>query len=136
MSAEENKALVLQAFEALNRGDMESMFSFFDPACSYPDLAPSGFPPTLEGHKQLLSALSTTFTERHHTVEKIVAEGDTVMVWLTEYVTHSGPWRNVPATNKRVSFKGVECFRLAQNKVIEFRFIYDTIGLLQQIGME
>ncbi len=134
MSAEENKAIVLQAFEASNRGDLETMFSFFDPACSYPDLPTYGFPPTLEGHKQFVAALTPTFSERHNALETVVAEGDTVMVWLTQHATHSGPWRNIPATNKRVSYRGVECFCLAQGKVIEYRFLFDTFSLLQQIG--
>ena len=134
MSAQENKAIVLQAYEASNRGDLETMFSFFDPACSYPDLSTYGLPPTFEGHKQFMSSATAAFSERHNALETVVAEGDTVMVWLTQYVTHSGPWRNIPATNKRVSYRGVECFRLAQGKVVELRFLFDTLTLLQQIG--
>jgi steroid delta-isomerase-like uncharacterized protein len=136
MAAEEQKAMALQAFAAFNRSDLDTLFSFFDPACCYPDPSPSApaFPSTLQGHQQFLSALISTFTERSSTLEMVIAEGDRVMAWVTVHATPTGPWRHLPATNKRASFRGVECFRLAQGKVVEHRFLFDTFGALQQIG--
>src|SRR5215470_7522657 len=98
----------------------------FDPACRFPDLAFYGFEPTLESYKQFVMAVTTAFSERKNIPEKMVAEGDTVMVWLTQLNTHTGPWRGIPATNKQVSTRAVECFRLAQGKIIEFRVLTDT----------
>lgn len=134
MSTEENKALILRGYEAGKRGDWEAVFAMFDPACSFPDLAFYGFESTLESYKQFVLAVTTAFSERKNIPEKVVAEGDTVMVWLTQLNRHTGPWRALPATNKQVSTRAFECFRLAQGKVIEFRVLTDTLSFLQQIG--
>jgi predicted ester cyclase len=74
------------------------------------------------------------FSETSGAIEEIVAEGDLVMTWSTLRMTHTGPWRNIPASNKQVSFRAVELYRFAQGKVIEYRFMYDTFSFLQQVG--
>jgi len=134
MSTEENKALILRSMEAGEKGDMEAVFAIFDPACTFPDLALYGLPTTLEGYKQFSTAAFDAFTDLSFTLEEIVAEGDKVMVWGVDTATHSGTWRNIPATNKRVSWRAVACYRLTQGKVVECRFMYDTFSFLQQIG--
>jgi predicted ester cyclase len=138
MSAEENKAIILRGVEAEAKGGPEAGLAFFesvcDPACTFPDLAFYGLPPTLEGYKRFMTGAVGAFSDASGTIEEIVAEGDLVMTWSTLRVTHSGPWRNIPATNKQVSFREVALYRFAQGKMIEYRFLYDTFGLLQQIG--
>jgi len=138
MSAEENKALVLREAEARAKEGPEAGLAFFeamcDPACTFPDLAFYGLPPTLEGYKQFISGALGAFSDVCGTIEEIVAEGDRVMIWSTLRTTHVGAWRTIPAINKHVSFRGVGLYRFAQGKVIEYRFLYDTFGLLQQIG--
>jgi predicted ester cyclase len=105
-----------------------------DPACTFPDLAFYGLPPTLEGYKQFMTGALGAFSDTSGTIDEIVAEGDLVMAWSTLRMTHVGPWRNIPVTNKQVSFREVDLYRFAQGKVVEVRFLYDTFGLLQQIG--
>jgi steroid delta-isomerase-like uncharacterized protein len=134
MSAEENKALILQWLEIEQREGREAMLAMHDPACSFPDLAFYGLPPTLDGYKQFLAAAAGAFSAFSYTVEVIVAEGDTVMVWGTEHSTHTGRWRNIPATNKHVSYRVVACYRLAHGKLIEHRLLVDSLSFLQQVG--
>lgn len=138
MSTEENKALILREAEVTAKEGSKAGLAFFeamcDPACTFPDLAFYGLPPTLEGYKQFILGALGAFADVSGTIEEIVAEGDQVMTWSTLRTTHVGPWRNIPATNKHVSFRGVGLYRFAQGKVIEYRFLYDTFGLLQQIG--
>jgi predicted ester cyclase len=138
MGAEENKAIILRGVEAEAEGDPEAGVAFFeaicDPACTVPDLEFYGLPPTLEGYKQFMAGALGAFSDTSGTIEQIVAEGDLVMTWSTLRMTHIGPWRNIPATNKQVSFRAVALYRFANGKVVEFRFLYDTFSLLQQIG--
>ncbi len=134
MSAEENKAIVLRAAEAEAKEGPEAGFAILDPACTFPDLAFYGLPPTLEGYKQLITGALGAFSDTNATIEEIVAEGEMVMTWSTLRATHTGSWRNIPATNKQVSWRAVEYFRFAQGKVVELRFLYDTFSLLQQMG--
>lgn len=74
------------------------------------------------------------FSDASGTIEEIVAECDKIMTWSTLRITHVGPWRHIPATNKQVSFREVDFYRFAQGKVVEVRFLYDTFSLLQEIG--
>jgi steroid delta-isomerase-like uncharacterized protein len=134
MSAEGNKAIILQLIEAERQEGPQAAFAFYDPACSFPDLAYYGLPPTLDGFKQFIAAASAGFSDLSETVEVMVAEGDRVMVWLTQQATHTGQWRSIPATNKRVSYRGVACYRFAQGKIIEHRFLIDSLSFLQQVG--
>jgi predicted ester cyclase len=134
MSAEENKALALRTIEALVKEGPEASFAMFDPTCTFPDLALYGLPPTLEGFQQFAKAVRAAFSDASTTVEEIIAEGEIVMVWGMDHLTHTGPWLNIPATNKRVSFRLAECFYFAHGKVIEYRSLFDAVSLLQQIG--
>src|SRR5215472_1790509 len=118
MSAEENKAMVRHGFETAEQ-DPEGWLSHFDPACHFPHLVAYGLPPTLEGYKKFVAAAYGSFTQGEDTVEEVVAEEEQVMVWATHSATHSGPWRTIPATNKRVSFQTVGFFRFAHGKIIE-----------------
>ena len=56
------------------------------------------------------------------------------MAWLTQQSTHTGMWRNIPATNKRVSYRVVLCCHFAHGKIVEYRVLYDAFGWFQQIG--
>lgn len=134
MSTEENKALIRRLFEAGDKMSPEEVFTMLDPACTFPDLIAFDLPPTLEGYKQFLAAGLGALTDYSNTVEIIVAEGDTVMVWAIQHATHSGLWRGIPATNIRASYKVVACYRFAHDKIIEYRFLYDSLSFLQQIG--
>ncbi len=90
---------------SLDRSRREAGFAMFDLACVFPDLAFYSLP-----------------------------KGDKVMVWDIDSANHVGMWRNIPATNKRVSWRAVDCYRLADGKVVECRFMFDTFSFLQQIG--
>jgi len=119
---------------SLDRSRREAGFAMFDLACVFPDLAFYSLPTTLEGYKQFAMAADAAFTDVSYTLEEIVAEGDKVMVWDIDSANHVGMWRNIPATNKRVSWRAVDCYRLADGKVVECRFMFDTFSFLQQIG--
>jgi steroid delta-isomerase-like uncharacterized protein len=133
MSAEETKNLIRHRFENAEY-DQEAWLALFDPQCSFPHLVAYGLPPTLEGYKKFVAAAYGSFTDGQDTVEETVAEDEKVMVWAVHTATHSGPWRNIPATNKRVSFRVVAFFRLAHSKIVECRILYDTFSFLQQAG--
>ena len=134
MSAEENKALVLHRLEVEEREGPEAVLDVYDPACSFPDLAFYGLPPTLDGYLQFMAGASAAFSDFSTTVEAIVAEGDMVMLWGTQQATHTGTWRTIPATNKQVVYRVVGRYRLAAGKIIEHRFLIDSLGFLQQVG--
>lgn len=134
MSAEENKAIMLRGVETSEKRGYEARFSMFDSACVFPDLVAYGLPPTLEGFHQLMATAREAFSDISTTVEEIVAEGETVMLWGMDRAIHTGTWCHVPATNKRVSFRVFVCAHFAHGKVVEYRFLNDEMSFLQQVG--
>ena len=68
-------------------------------------------------------------------VDRMVAEGDMVVVEWTLSGTHRGRMLGIPATGKQVSFKGVSMLRYRKNMVVTDTRVWDLAGLLRQIGL-
>jgi predicted ester cyclase len=68
-------------------------------------------------------------------VERMVAEGDIVVVEWTLFGTHRGRLMGIPATGKPVSFKGISMLRYRKNMVMADTRVWDLAGLLRQIGL-
>ncbi|HLV97237.1 MAG TPA: nuclear transport factor 2 family protein [Ktedonobacterales bacterium] len=85
MSTEENKTLIRQFFAALNRRDMTA-FELFAPQAVHHHPFP-GTPPGREGNKQGILILLAAFPDWHTTIEDLVAEGEKVVVRMTQQGT-------------------------------------------------
>jgi steroid delta-isomerase-like uncharacterized protein len=133
MSAEENKAIVRKAFEAVNQQNLAAMDELLA-SDFYSHSVPPGMPPNRESHKQALSSLFSAFPDYHVTVEDLVAEADKVVARLTVHGTHRGNlFGAIPPTGKQVSWKAVDIFRLADGKIVEYWLVADNLELLQQL---
>jgi len=49
--------------------------------------------------------------------------------------THTGPFRGLPPTNRRVRFSGLEINRMVDGKVAEHWFQLDGVTLFEQLGL-
>jgi predicted ester cyclase len=65
----------------------------------------------------------------------MVVEGGKVAVRWTMTGTHTGEWKGIPPTNKRVTFWGISIDRIAGGKFVESWERYDTLGWMQQLGL-
>lgn len=61
--------------------------------------------------------------------------GDTVLAYFTTTGTNSGPFMGKPATNKTISFEGVDIIRVKNGKAVEHWGVYDNLKMMQQLGM-
>lgn len=75
------------------------------------------------------------FPDLHFTVDDMVVEGDKVAFRYTWTGTHKGEIKGIPPTNKRVTMWEVEIDRFAGGKLAEVWARYDTLGLMQQLGL-
>jgi predicted SnoaL-like aldol condensation-catalyzing enzyme len=124
MSTEQNKAVVRRFIEKLlNNMDMALVGELFAP--SYVNHLVPGGP---EGFKQFFSTLRSAFPgfKWHFTVERLMAEGDYVMVRATMHVTNAG---------KEATGSGMAEFRIANGKIVEDWPISEVAGLMQQVGV-
>ena len=136
MSTEENKAFVRRVFEeGWNAGNLD----LFDEADA-PDyvLHDPSVPEDVrgvEGVKRFASMYLRAFPDLHFTVEDQVAEGEKVATRWTSSATHQGELMGIPPTGNRTAVSGITISRVSGGKLAEDWNIWDTLGLMRQLGV-
>jgi steroid delta-isomerase-like uncharacterized protein len=85
--------------------------------------------------KQNMSRHLSGFPNLHVELDDVIAEGDKVDVWYTVAGTHRGAFEGVAPTGKRVTWTGVDSFRIEGDRISEARFLYDLHSLLTQLNV-
>jgi steroid delta-isomerase-like uncharacterized protein len=76
----------------------------------------------------------TSFPDLKHTVDEVIAEGDTVAARWTVHGTHQGEFQGIPASGTQISLSGNTVHHLKDGKLRETWVAFDSVELLQQIG--
>src|ERR687895_2309284 len=131
---EQNKHVVHQFFEALDRQDTERMDQLVS-STNY-SLHFSGMPPMdwNANKKEFLAPLTKAFPDLRRNIVDMVAEGDKVAVSINVTGTYKGEFQGIPATGKQVSFTAMDILTIIDGKVTEEWSTADMMGLMQQIG--
>jgi hypothetical protein len=87
-----------------------------------------------EMEKGFYERVGTVWGDRRRTIDEMIAEGDRVLVRWTLQGTHRGEYLGLPPTNRRVTYSGVNIFRIAEGKIAECWGIHDRLWLWQQLG--
>jgi steroid delta-isomerase-like uncharacterized protein len=87
-----------------------------------------------EDARKSIAALRAAFPDIHFDLEDVLAEGDKVVIRWTCTGTHRGEFRGIAPTGKRVSFPGMNIYRLRDGKIVERWGVEDGLSLLQQLG--
>lgn len=85
--------------------------------------------------KQLVTMYRTAFPDAHLSIEDIVAEDDRVVVRWTGRGTQRGKLGNFAPTDKTATVTGIDILRISGGKVRESWTNWDTLGMLQQLGI-
>lgn len=88
-----------------------------------------------EGLRGQVEMLRTAFPDLSTTEEEMLAEGDTVAYRWTAQGTHEGTLMNIEPTGATVEVAGMETNRIENGKIVETRLSYDTLGMMQQLGV-
>ncbi len=128
---ETNKAVVREYITELDRGNFEIMDEVFAPdlTCHSPGSPTMGRQATMDFVKGAYSA----FPDLQHTVEDLIAEGNRVVLRVTNRATHKGEFLGLPGTGKQVTITAIAIFRMADGKMAEIWEEADLAGLTQQI---
>ena len=130
-----NKALVSRFYEEVwNKGNLEAADGIFAEDYVRHDLRPGNAPAGPEGQKLVAGMFRAAFPDVHLGVEFMIAEAGMVVARWTIQGTHRGAWGGIPPTGKRVSFTGVNIFRITEGKVVEIWNHRDDLGLMEQLG--
>lgn len=88
-----------------------------------------------EGIQQLMKAFRVAFPDLHFTIEDQVPAEDKVAVRWTSTGTHQGDLMGIPPTGKSIAINGISIYRLAGNKLNGEWTIWDSMGMMQQLGV-
>lgn len=115
-----NKQLV-EAFiqELFTNGDLDAVDRYLDPGFINHDPPFPGAPDGREGMRQAAATFHEALPDWHSNVEQLIAEADIVVERFTASGTHRGDLMGVPPTGKVVALKGMQMFRIENNKIIE-----------------
>jgi non-heme chloroperoxidase len=88
-----------------------------------------------EDVKKFVMEYRSAFSDIEDIVEDMIGEGDRVVTRWTLRVTHTGEFRGIPATGKRLTITGIGIFRFSEEgKVVESWDSLDQLGMLRQLG--
>jgi steroid delta-isomerase-like uncharacterized protein len=136
MSAESNKALsrrlLDEAFNAGNMGVVDEVLApdvvNHDPALPAPSVG-------LDAAKANIQGYRTGFPDLRITIEEQIADGDRVATRWSAKGTHEGELMGMPATGKQATVTGITIDRIVDGKIAESWTNWDTLGMLQQLGV-
>jgi steroid delta-isomerase-like uncharacterized protein len=89
----------------------------------------------LEGVKEFVATYLSAFPDGRITVDEQLAEGDLVATRWTGRGTQQGELMGIPPTGKQVTVSGITISRVENGKVVEEWSNWDTLGMLQQLGV-
>jgi steroid delta-isomerase-like uncharacterized protein len=133
--SEENKAIARRFYEEIvGQDNLDAIEEVF--AADYVDHDPANEEQTrgTDGVRAEAGMYKSAFPDMRFTIHEQIAEGDLVVTRWTNQGTHEGELQGMPATGKSVSVEGMTIHRIADGKIAEGWWNWDTMGLMRQLG--
>ena len=130
---EQNKAIARRAFEEiLSRGRLELTQQFYAK-----DFVNHGIhrDASLEEDQAALKGWHQAFSDVAIVPEKLIAEGDLVVVYWIARGTNTGTGNGLPATGKKAELAGITIWRIVDGKIKEEWSAFDQLSMMQQLGL-
>jgi steroid delta-isomerase-like uncharacterized protein len=84
--------------------------------------------------KQIVAMFSSAFPDLCHSVDEMIAEGDTIAARWTVTGTHTGEFQGIAATGKPIKLSGITVHHMKDGRISETWLVVDNLELMQQIG--
>lgn len=96
----------------------------------------SGAPGPMDraGALQFMGMFHAAFPGVTHTIEDLIADGETIAARLTVRGAHQHEFMGLPPTGRTFTIDSINLFRLQDGKIVEHHAVFDNLGMLQQIG--
>ncbi len=133
MSREQDAAALTKFAEAVNTGKYDLFDEVVAPDCVDHDPGP-GQVAGPKGYRDLFSAMRQAFPDMKVELAELVPGDDAIAFAYTFMGTHKGPLMGIPATGKKVTFRGLQISKFSDGKMVERWGSSDQLGMLQQIG--
>jgi steroid delta-isomerase-like uncharacterized protein len=130
---EQNKAIAKRTFEELlSRGRFELAEQLYAK-----DFVNHGVhrEASLEEDQAALKGWHQAFPDIAIVPEKLIAEGDLVVVYWIARGTNTGTGNGLPATGKKAEQAGITIWRIVDGKIKEEWSAFDQLSMMQQLGL-
>jgi steroid delta-isomerase-like uncharacterized protein len=125
---------VMQVVAAWNTRDIEHAARFYADDYHGVDV---GLSKPQQGSRERIAVLRAyirAFPDLHFTGEPVVQHNRVALFW-TMHGTHQGPFMRIPPTGRQVNVRGVSLLTISDAKITHGLHIWDTAGLLRQLGL-
>lgn len=131
---ESNARVMRRAFQdIMHGGDVAVIDELFASDFAGHDTAGGTF--GREEFRAGVTEMLAAFSERRVEIADEVVDGDKVATRWRASGVHSGEYRGIPPTGRRVSMTGISIDRLAGGKIVESWEVTDDAGVLRQLGV-
>jgi len=133
VSLEENKALISKVIEAVNGRNLALLDELI--ASDFVYHTDTQQIQGLEVMKQVIEEEINGFPDLHVAIEDVIAEGYKVCIRLKETGTHTGKFRGLAPTGKKINYTAITIWRIVNSKVVEGWGVYDMLDFYKQLGV-
>jgi steroid delta-isomerase-like uncharacterized protein len=131
---EENKAILHRLIEEFwNDRNMAVVDEIVHPEATSPS-APA-LPHGPQGFKDIANIVFEAFPDFHMTIDRVVAEGNSVGALYTESGTHNGPFQGIGPTGKHAVWTEFAILHIANGQIVESWFQTDFAAVMAQLGL-
>lgn len=136
MADDQNKAIARRVWEVFVDGDLNELDDLVAPNAAFHDTQdPFGDQRGPEHMKSLIQMYRKSFSNMKFDVKNQIAEGDYVCTLLEAQADNTGEIMGYPATGKHARINLTDTTRFADGKIAENWVTWDTLGMLQQLGL-
>ena len=136
MTLEDNKAVVLRLFDAINDRALDRLPELVDADVVDHNAVIFMQPDGPGGVDEAIRMLLAGFPDLEIRVEEVIAEADRVVARFAMSGTNTGEYRGLPApTNQHFENEGIAILRIDDGKVAEVRGTADRLSMLVQLGI-
>lgn len=86
-------------------------------------------------HAEIAQLIHSAFSDYHFRIDHLIVEGDMAAARITFYGKHTGEFLGIPATGREIKVIEQSLFRIEGDKIAEKWDLWDSLGLLQQLGV-
>jgi len=129
-----NKHLVESFIQELfTKGDLTACDRYLAPGFVNHDPPFPGAPEGSEGMRAAAELFRHALPDWRSDIDHLVAEGDLVVEHFHASGTRTGPLMGVPADGRPLTLRGIQIFRIADDKIVERWGRLDDHGLQEQL---
>jgi predicted ester cyclase len=133
MTLEDNKVLARRLIRSFDEEDFEAMGELLAPSFRYHQNGK--IEEGADGFRAMMRRVYLAWQPHRLEIEDEIAEGDRVVLRMTAYDTHSGPYRGLPATGAELTWSLMFIFRIAGGRIAEIWRAGDDVVRFEQVGL-